>query len=520
MVGFVELYRSMFPPAWRASAEEWREYARSLESDLEGLAEGIEERFRERDERFRELADGLRAETAAQRARADALQERCDALARRLAKDSSNSSKPPSSDSPFGKKPKKSPGRGRPGRKPGKQPGAASSTLRQVAGPDEDIACPPAECAACGAGLGTEPVLGEEKRQVFDAPEPPRPKVTQYRLQKKACPCCGAVTAGTAPGGAAGRVQYGPRAHALAAFLTCWHHVPVLRSAQLAASLTGLALSAGFTAGARGRAAGLLAPFTARVRELLASAPVLHADETPSRIGGSLRYLHVACTGHLTAMHTGDRSAAAIEAGGILGAGCAGVLVRDGYSGYGHLAAAGYAWCGAHLLRDLKAVYDEDPEGQAWAQEMAEILRDALAAASAAREAGRAALPEQEQDALRARYRKAWQAGAEACRSPRTGAARAGRALARRFDFSEAAILRFVTDLEVPFTNNQAERDLRPVKVQQRASGAWRTLLGFADFAVVRAYLSTAAKWGIDPLDALTRLFTDGPWLPPDLAPG
>ena len=82
-------------------------------------------------------------------------------------------------------------------------------------------------------------------------------------------------------------------------------------------------------------------------------------------------------------------------------------------------------------------------------------------------------------------------------------------------------ILRFTTDLAVGFTNNQAERDVRPVKVQQRTSGGcWRTLDGLADFAIVQSYLSTAAKWGIDALDALTQLFTTGPWLPPAIRPG
>ena len=98
--------------------------------------------------------------------------------------------------------------------------------------------------------------------------------------------------------------------------------------------------------------------------------------------------------------------------------------------------------------------------------------------------------------------------------------AKDGLRLARRFRDHEDMILRFATDLAVGFTSNQAERDVRPVKVQQRTSGGtWRTLLGLADFAIVQSYLSTAAKWGIDALDALTRLFTDGPWLPPATAP-
>ena len=81
-------------------------------------------------------------------------------------------------------------------------------------------------------------------------------------------------------------------------------------------------------------------------------------------------------------------------------------------------------------------------------------------------------------------------------------------------------ILRFVVDLAVPWTNNQAERDVRPVKIQQRTSGgAWRTLAGIADFAVVQSYLSTATKWGLDTHNVLTQLLTTGAWLPPTPAP-
>ena len=81
-------------------------------------------------------------------------------------------------------------------------------------------------------------------------------------------------------------------------------------------------------------------------------------------------------------------------------------------------------------------------------------------------------------------------------------------------------ILRFTTDLAAGFTSNQAERDIRPVKVQQRTSGGcWRTLQGLADFAIVQSYLSTATKWGIAKLDALRQLFTTGPWLPPAIEP-
>ena len=103
---------------------------------------------------------------------------------------------------------------------------------------------------------------------------------------------------------------------------------------KLVAALTGVAVSAGFAAGVRGKAAALLGPFMDRVRELLHAAPVLYADETPARTDGKLHYVHVSCTEFLTALHTGDRTSGAIDAGGVL-PGYAGTIVRDGYKGYG-----------------------------------------------------------------------------------------------------------------------------------------------------------------------------------------
>jgi transposase len=256
-----------------------------------------------------------------------------------------------------------------------------------------------------------------------------------------------------------------------------------------------------------------------RVRELLPAAPVLYADETPARCAGKLRCVHVACTEFLTAMHTGDRTSQAIDSGGVL-PGYTGTIVRDGYKGYEHLTGALHAWCGAHGLRDLAGLYRFDPDGQVWARSMAGLLIDANARAGAARRAGQAALSDPDLAGIRSWYRGAAAMGIAGNAGKRTPTALDGMRLARRFRDHEDMILRFATDLAVGFTSNQAERDIRPVKVQQRTSGGtWRTLPGLADFAIVASCLSTTAKWGIDALDALTMLFTSGPWLPPAVAP-
>lgn len=307
---------------------------------------------------------------------------------------------------------------------------------------------------------------------------------------------------------------------ARAALAVCAHHLPVARATKLVAAFTGVNVSAGFVAGVRGKAAARLGPFMDRVRALLRAAGVLYADETPARAAGNLCYVHVACTEFLTAMHTGGRSAEDIDAGGVL-PGYQGTIVRDGYAGYVHLSDAVHAWCGAHGLRDLKGLYEFDPDGQMWARSMADLLIRANKQATAARAAGQLRLGDAQLAEITAWYRGAVAKGITDNQNRRAKIARDGLRLARRFRDHQDMILRFATDLTIGFTSNQAERDVRPVKVQQRTSGGcWRTLQGLADFASVQSYLSTAAKWGIDPLDALTQLLATGPWLPAAIRPG
>jgi transposase len=489
------------------------EWLRARVAELEGVNARLRQAARDRDEM-------AAAQLAARDAQVAALAAQVDELRRRLDKDSGTSSKPPSSDSPYKKKPRDRSLRGTSGRRPGKQPGAESSTLRQSPHPDKKVPCGPAACGCCGHDLTGEPALGTpQKRQVFEAAPPPPPSVTEYQVAAKQCPECGGVSVGLAPPGVTGRAQYGPLVHAKTALAVCANYLPVARAAKLVAALTGVSVSAGFAAGIRGRAAARLGPFMDRVRELLPAAPVLYADETPARAAGKLHYVHVACTEFLTAMHTGDRTSEAIDSGGIL-PGYAGTIVRDGYKGYEHLTDALHAWCGAHGLRDLAGLHRFDPEGQVWARSMADLLIDANARAGTARAVGQASLSGADLAGIRSWYRGAVAKGLADNQGKRTQIALDGARLARRFRDHEDMILRFATDLAVGFTSNQAERDIRPVKVQQRTSGGtWRTLLGLADFAIVASYLSTTAKWGIDALDALTMLFTDGPWLPPAAAP-
>jgi transposase len=450
------------------------------------------------------------------------LTARVELLERGAGRDSSTSSKPPSSDSPY-KKPRDRSLRERGKRRPGKQPGEPGTTMRLVDDPDRRLWFPPWSCRECGTGLADAPVIAQRRHQVTDIGPAPPPVVTEYVAQAKQCPWCEAVSEGELPAFVRARASFGPETHAQAANLTCANHIPVQRAAGLMSQMAGVTVSVGWVAGVRGKAAALVAGsgFTDRVKELLKDAPTVHADETPARAAGGMRYVHLACTAYLTLMHTGDRSADAVDAGGVL-PGYTGIIVRDGYhAGYGHLTAALHAWCGAHLLRDLKDLYDFEPGKQDWAARMAGLLIEACDAARDARQAGTTALGPGVLDDLVTRYRALATSGLAANAYRCTATAKDARRIARPFLSFEDMILRFAThpDLDI-FTNNEAERTIRPVKVQQRSSGGcWRTVEGLADFAVIQSYLSTAAKWGISKLGALRDLFNGHAWMPPGPEP-
>jgi transposase len=472
----------------------------------------------------------LRELVAAQAELIDRLTARIAELERRLAADSSNSSRPPSSDSPYTKKPAKArSSRQRSGRKPGKQPGDPGVSRSLSDNPDRRVPIEPERCTGCQGSLAGAAATVAERRQVVDLPPVPAPVITEYQLLSKTCPCCGVVSTAdwtgaddtnaqvVAPPGSP--VRIGPRALAMCALLTCGHYLPIGRATALLETLTGLHLATGFTARARRRAAKkLIATFLPHMKDLLATAPVLHADETTGRAAGALAYVHVACTEYLTLMHVGGRGSDDIDKGGVL-KDFTGVLVRDGYAGYEHLPAI-HAWCGSHLIRDLRSISDADPQGQLWATAMAHTLTAANTAAHRARSEGRDHLDPDTLATLINHYLGALAKGTTDNLGHRSELADKARTLIRRFRRYQDMILRFTTDLAVPWTNNQAERDVRPVKIQQRnGGGGWRTLQGLTEFAVVHSYLNTATKWGKDKYQALTELFTTGPWLPPALAP-
>lgn len=447
------------------------------------------------------LIAALRAENAA-------LKARMAELERRLELNSSNSGKPPSSDGL--KKPARVRNlRERSGKKPGGQMGHKGETLRQVTDPDVVVDHYPPACSTCGVGLDLETSVGHSVRQVFDLPEPQPLVVTEHRAHDCQCTACGAKTRAPFPDGVNAPVQYGARITAFVIYLLHYQLLPENRLAALMADLFGVKVAAATIARMSRTCAERLRGFAATMRDLVAGAQVKHMDETGFRIGGKTQWLHVASTALLTFYRVCAKR-------GSLLANVAGIVVHDHWKPYYTMQGALHALCNAHHLRELKALVEIEKEE--WARKMQRLLRRACHVTNRARERGVPIKPrlidcfERRYDAILAEGLVFHEAQAPLVRAAiKGGGKRRGRAPRRtghnlllRLATRKNDTLRFLRDATVPFTNNQAERDARMMKLRQKISGGFRSLQGAMDFALIRSFFSTANKQGWNIIDALT----------------
>ncbi|MGH2804055.1 MAG: IS66 family transposase [Thermoleophilaceae bacterium] len=460
-------------------------------------------------------------------------------LERELGRHSGNSGKPPSSDTVTQRQAQQEErlsraerrrrarakakelldAKDQPKRRPGKQPGEPGARLDFAEDPDAVVEHRPARCSGCDGELRDAEVCGTERRQVFDLPRR-RLEVTEHRAHT--CRCrCGTTTKAQFPPAARATTCYGPAVRALGCYLVARQHLPVARAAELLADALGAPVSTGWLAGITLEAADGLEGFLDELRRQLIAADVLHADETGARISGARWWFHVACTDLLTLLDCHDRRGVAAFADMAVLPFFSGVLVSDGWKPYWSVGAAEHALCCAHLLRDLASVAQVATQ-QPWADAMADLLVQAKRAVDAA---GNDGLDRRQLRSLRARYTRILTIGCAANPEPAPGRKRNALEreswnLLRRLDTQRHDVQRHWTNPAVAFDNNQAERDVRMVKLQQKISGCFRTLAGARAFCAVRSYLQTAAKHGVGQLDALTRLFNGHPWMPPSTAAG
>ncbi len=449
-----------------------------------------------------------------------ALAARVEVLERRAVSDSHNSSKPPSSDPP-GSHPSPSPRtkslRKPSGRKSGGQPGHPGSTLKMTATPDQVIRHVPEACAHCGQHLDAAPVVTVERRQVFDLPKVLF-EVTEHQVESRRCGC-GKTTCGSFPEGVAAPVQYGPRLRAVAVYLSQYQLVPTERISDALSDVFGCeGFSEGTLDSALDECHQGLAAIEDKIKEGLLKAAVAHFDETGLEVKGSLHWLHVACTERLT--HYGwaaQRGPAGADTQGILPQ-FKGIGLHDGLETYWR-----YLWthglCNIHHLRELVKVEEHDK--QSWASAMQALLREMKARVDAAKALGQTELAKAVVEDFEARYESLLAEGFALNpppeRSPKTrGRPERGRVLALldRLSIHRDAALRFLHDFRVPFDNNQAERDIRMVKVKQKVSGCFRSDGGADRFCRIRGYISTMRKQCQNLLVCLESVFLGNPIMP------
>lgn len=402
-------------------------------------------------------------------------------------------------------------------RKAGKQKGAKGHGPKMVAVPDVTIEHRPDRCDGCGTGLDSADGEVAERRQVIDLPEP-RPVTTEHQRIVATCGC-GSITSGRFPADVRAPVAYSARVRAVVVYLLARQHIPVARVQETVRDLYGLDIAAGTIDNMYRQAGAKLKGFIAALTALLRSLAVLHADETTDRVGTATVWMHVVSTKAYTLIHASyTRGHDAIIEMGVLNR-YRGVIIHDRLALYWKFKTAKHGLCGAHLLRDLEEVAVVATQ-KAWAGGLAGLLTEITRACDDARIAGHGRLAPTLVRTFTARYDELVAAGIVANPDPPAGIKRSYHSnkafnLATAFSKHKKPILRFMNDLDTPFTNNQAERDLRPGKIHRKVSGCFRSIDGARRHAHVRSYLSTTRKHDIPAITALTDLFNDRPWMPP-----
>lgn len=419
-------------------------------------------------------------------------------LRRRLGLDSSNSHKPPSSDGL--KKKTTEPGLPKDkNRKNGGQSGHKGNTLKRADNPDHVETHLPQQCECCGRQFSADDAHEiTHSRQVFDLPEP-KLEVTEHRLAQ--VECCGHIQHGEYPPEVTASVQYGSGVRALITKLSVDHKMPQEQICQLFKDMYGCDLNSATVEDTLERAYDLAEPVEAQIIAQLSEAELVHFDETGVRVAGKLHWLHVASTDTLTHLFVHEkRGTDALNEDDSVLKDFSGTAVHDCWAPYFGFTLARHVLCGAHLLRELRCLWKN---GSLWAEDMHGLLMMLYKMPRP--------LADSEQALLH--YRLILEQADREEPPPQRGKRgrpkqSKGRNLLNRLRQHQAGVLAFAFEPGIPFTNNQAERDLRPAKVKQKVSGCFRTKNGARVYARLQAAISTCRKQGLNTFAALRTLFS------------
>ena len=355
-----------------------------------------------------------------------------------------------------------------------------------------------AERCSCGATLDKDTAEVVESRQVFDLPEP---KLLITEHQKMACTCsaCGQMTQGQFPDGVHARVQYGYGVRALVILLNIVFKLPLKKIHTLFNDLYGYGINAGTIIQANRRCYEQLEASEQVIQANLLQSIVAYFDETGLRVTGKLHWLHTCCNKLYTYLfiHANRGKKALLDTASLLPK-FTGWAMHDCWQSYFKFVDCQHAICGAHLLRELYAL---EQRGSRWATWFKRYLLTLYHLS----DKGTSALsPEQQAKALKL-FEKIWTYADQAEPPPQKSAsgrgrpkATKGRNLLNRLKKYQTAVYAFAFQQAVPFTNNEAERALRPAKIKQKVAGSFRTLEGSQIYARILGFVATTRKHQIN----------------------
>jgi len=419
---------------------------------------------------------------------------------------STNSSKPPSTDNKLTKTKKPSTSNSK--KKRGAQVGHKGKSLKIVATPDTTKVLLPTNCSCCDSPLKNINSSKYEKRQLFDLPDV-KIQITEYQAHSLKCKKCSTLNKAEFPNNINATTQYGDNLKSLVSYLNAYQMLPYERIVETIQDLTSHKMSTGTIYNFLNTSYEKLENFENRLKQSLLKEKVLHSDETGVNIRAKLHWIHVASSSTMTyyMLHQ-KRGRVAMDNMEII-PNYSGVLVHDHWTPYNKYTNCTHSYCNAHILRELNGITEK--ENTVWSEDMHQLLINMNIAVHKAKENDKFSLSQPQIQKFLKNYRKIIENANNYYPPPDTSTKRGkgrpkqakGKNLLDRLLKYQDETLRFLSDFRVPFTNNLAERDLRMIKVKEKISGSFASFKGGEIFCRIRSYISTLKKNNIAVLQGL-----------------
>ena len=433
-------------------------------------------------------------------------------LKEQLNKNSKNSSKPPSSDGY--KKPNPKSLREKTGKKQGGQNGHGGSHLITTVEPDNIEQHKPSACEGCQHyDKCKDKACVTETRTVIDAVVDV--DITAHQQLTIKCPMSGDILKGEFPEDVKGPIQYGENLQSIVVALNTIGAMGINRIHTILGNIFNIPLSTGVIYNMVERCADSVTDTVESIRQMAIDSDLENFDETGTRVDKKTMWVHAACNREFTYLYLSrKRGTEAMDEGGILPR-FKGIAVHDCWRPYWKYEGILHAICNAHILRELKGVIENHPE-QVWAAKLEKLLKKMFQAKEKAIAADKQQLSysqlhrfDKEYDSIIAIALN--ENPLSEAPQGKSGRKKKGKVLAlieRLRDYKESVCL-FIHDFKVPFTNNQAEQDIRIMKIKTKVSGCFRTETGAKNYLKIMSYVGTAKKQGINPFEAIKQAVTD-----------